>query len=120
MSEFYDNNGEPKVFVSEVQVVPVKPNEGLIAFASCILNETHFLGHIAVFTRLNGGYRLVYPTKRVGERLLHYHHPITKAAGQAIEDAVLEKVKSIFGPAYTNTDDSADTRRSRRFQKALP
>ena len=105
MSEFYDSNGEPKVFVNEVQVVPVKPNEGLIAFASCVLNEIHFIGHIAVFTRLNGGWRLVYPTKRIGDRLLHYHHPITKEAGEAIEHAVLEKVKDIFGPDYTNTND---------------
>lgn len=106
MNSFYDEHGRSRVYVSEVQIVPVKPQDGLIGFASCLLNEVHFIGHIAIFTRLSGGYRLVYPTKRVGDRQLHYHHPITREAGAAIEEAVLSKVREIFGPDYSNVSDA--------------
>lgn len=83
--------------VSEVQIVPVKPDNGLIAFVSCAVNDSIYLGSIAVFTRLQGGYRLVYPTKKLGERNLHYFHPISKEAAQAIEDAVFPHVRELFG-----------------------
>ena len=82
--------------VSEVQIVPVKPDEGLIAFASCLINDSIYLGSIAVFTRLGGGYRLVYPTKKIGDRHLHYHHPISKEAAVAVEEAVFARVRELF------------------------
>lgn len=82
--------------ISEVQIIPVKPQDGLIAFASCVLDERYYLGSIAVFTKLSGGYRLVYPTKKIGERHIHFHHPISREAGETIEDAILSKVREIF------------------------
>lgn len=82
--------------ISEVQFVPVKPDDGLIGFASCVLDERHYIGSIAVFTKLSGGYRLVYPTKIIGGRHLHYHHPLTSEASREIESAVIERVEQIF------------------------
>ncbi len=82
--------------VNEVQFVPVKPENGLLGFASCVLDSQHFIGSIAVFSKLSGGYRLVYPTKIIGGRHLHYHHPITKEAGEAIEDAILFRVTELL------------------------
>lgn len=82
--------------VSEVQIVPVKPDEGLIGFASCVVDDAFYIGSIAVFTRLGGGFRLVYPTKKIGERHLHYHHPISREASAAIEAAVLRRAAQIF------------------------
>jgi len=82
--------------ISEVQFVPVKPDNGLIGFASCVLDEQHYIGSIAVFTKLSGGYRLVYPTKIIGGRHLHYHHPINHEAGEAIERAILARLIEIF------------------------
>lgn len=83
--------------ISEINIVPVKPDAGLIAFASCVVDESFYLGSIAVFTRLHGGYRLVYPTKKLGERNLHYFHPISKEAAQAVEEAILPCVRKLFG-----------------------
>ncbi len=83
--------------VSEVNIVPVKPDSGLIAFASCVVDASLYLGSIAVFTRLNGGFRLVYPTKKIGGQNLHYFHPISREAAQAIDDAVLPRVQELFG-----------------------
>lgn len=84
--------------VSEVQLVPVKPDNGLIAFASCVVNNGLYLGSIGVFTRRDGsGYRLVYPTKKIGQQNLHYFHPVSRQAAQAIEDAVFPRVRELFG-----------------------
>lgn len=50
--------------VSEIEIVPVKPANGLVGFASCVLDNKLFLGSIAIYTRLSTeGYRCVYPTK---------------------------------------------------------
>lgn len=83
--------------ISEINIVPVKPDAGLIAFVSCVVDSSLYLGSIAVFTRLHGGYRLVYPTKKIGERNFHFFHPISKEATNAIEEAVFPRVKELFG-----------------------
>lgn len=52
--------------ISEIQITPIKPQNGLVAFASCLINKGLYLGSIGILTRLEGGYRLTYPTKSVG------------------------------------------------------
>lgn len=84
------------VMITEIEVVPVKPHEGLIGFASFVLDGKYYVGSVAVHTRLNGGgFRLVYPAKKVGERQINTFYPITQAVGRTIEDAVAEKVNEI-------------------------
>ena len=41
--------------VSEIQIIPIKPQNGLIAFASLVLNENLYLGSIGIMTRPKGG-----------------------------------------------------------------
>jgi|GEM_PF-390442 len=83
--------------ITEVQIIPVKPSGGLVAFAGCILNGQLYLGALGVHKRLDGtGYRITYPTKKVGDRRLNYYHPITKEAGLAIEQAVVAKCIEVF------------------------
>ncbi len=83
--------------VDEVQITPVKPKDGLVAFCSFVLGESHFLGSVAIFTKLDGGIRLVFPTKLVGERQMHMHHPISSEAHQCIQEAVERKYAEVFG-----------------------
>jgi len=83
--------------VDEVQITPVKPTDGLVAFASCVINGQLYLGSLGVHQRLDGsGYRITYPTKKVGTRLLNYYHPLTKEAGMAIEQAITAKCSELF------------------------
>lgn len=91
--------------VSEVQFVPVKPDNGLVGFASCILDDCYYVGSIAIFTRLSGGYRLVFPTKKVGDRHLHHHHPITKEMSKAMEEAILSRAAEILRPERSDLID---------------
>ena len=77
--------------LSEIQIFPVKPKDGLIAFASFVLNKDWYMGNVAVITRLTGGYRLVYPTKN--ERPVFY--PLSKELGNCIEEEVTKKLEEV-------------------------
>lgn len=83
--------------ISEIKIRPVKPDaKGLIAFASCIVDEWLYLGSIGVVTTLSGDYRILYPTKKVAGKDFHHFHPITKDASRAVENAIVEKTKEVF------------------------
>lgn len=83
--------------VSEVEIVPVKPHGGLVAFASCVINRQFYLGNIAVHTRPDGsGIRLVFPAKTLPNGLtISCVHPICREAGQVITNAVAKKMEEL-------------------------
>lgn len=83
--------------ITEIQIAPIKPKDGLVAFASLVMDDSLYLGFIGVYTRLDGlGYRLTYPTKKIGDKSINIYHPINKEAGKAIEEAIFKKLKEIF------------------------
>lgn len=83
--------------VSEINIIPVKPMDGLVAFASFVVDRKFYIGNVAVFTKLDGdGIRLVYPTKNQ----IQCVHPISREAGSAITRAIQEKADQII----THTD----------------
>lgn len=82
--------------ISEVQIIPVKPQDGLVAFVSFVLDESIYLGSIAILTRPEGGYRLVYPTKKVGFRNINIFHPINKEFSNLIEKEVFVKFEDVM------------------------
>jgi len=85
------------ITITEAQIIPIKPQNGLVAFASVVLNGCLYLGSIGIYTRLDGtGYRITYPTKTTGNKNLNIYHPINKEASEAIEKAIIEKVKKVL------------------------
>ena len=82
--------------VTEVNITPVKPTDGLVAFASVVVDGSLYLGSIAVYTKLDGSYRLLYPTKTVGQRVLNIFHPINRPASKQIEEMIFKKCDEIF------------------------
>jgi len=85
------------VNLSEIQFVPVKLLNGLVGFVSFVLDNKYYVGSIAVYTRPNGiGYRLVYPTKKIGDKNIQTFYPIDPKVGKVIEDKVSGKVYGIF------------------------
>jgi len=86
--------------VTEVDVAFVKPKDGLVAFASVVLDDQLYLGGIAIHRKLVGdGYRLTYPTRKVGETHFDLFHPIRRPLGAAIERAVLRKLNDVVTKA---------------------
>lgn len=101
--------------VSEVNITPVKPTDGLVAFASCVVNGQLFIGSLGVHQRLDGtGYRITYPTKKVGSRQLNYFHPVTKGAGKAIEQAIVAKCDELFERSDEQYDRHSKTTHTRK------
>jgi len=83
--------------ISEVQITPIKPFDGLVAFASCVIDGQLFVGSVGIHKLLDGtGYRITYPTKKINDKQLNYFHPITKEAGLAIEQAIVAKCIELF------------------------
>ncbi|HHS2948417.1 TPA: hypothetical protein ACTEL6_001622 [Legionella pneumophila] len=79
--------------ITEVEVILVKPNNGLIAFASCVVDNNIYLSNIAIHKKLSSdGYRLTYPNK--GSYTVF--HPINKVASHAIEAEIFKKLKNVM------------------------
>lgn len=88
--------------ISEVNTQLIKPTNGLVAFASVVLDGKIYLGSIGVHQKLDGtGYRLTYPTKKTGNRDFHIFHPIERSMGQRIEAAIFAKVTALLDKQRT-------------------
>ena len=82
--------------LSEIQIIPIKPQNGLVAFASFVLDGNLYLGSIGIVTRPQGGYRLVYPTKKVAEKNLNIFYPINREFASAIENEVVKQFEDVM------------------------
>ncbi len=79
--------------ISEVQIEFIKPFNGLIGFASLVIDGNLYVSSIAIHKKLHAdGYRLTYPNK--GKFTLF--HPINKQTSSEIERAVFEKLKDVM------------------------
>lgn len=82
--------------ISEIQVVPVKPDNGLVGFCSFVLYESVYCSSVAIMTRLDGSYRLLYPSKKVNDKQMNIFHPINGEIGNLIEKEVINKFKDVM------------------------
>ena len=77
--------------------MPIKPKQGLVAFASIVIENSVYLGSIGVYTRLDGsGYRITYPTKKIGNKDINVYHPIDKGTSEMIEKAIINEAERIL------------------------
>jgi DNA-binding cell septation regulator SpoVG len=89
-----------KIQISEVKIEFIKPCDGIVAFASVVINDAICLSSIAIYKKLSAeGYRITYPSK--GK--FNIFHPISREAGYAIETAVLEKFQEVMSKVVYET-----------------
>jgi len=86
--------------ITDIQITPITPKNGLIAIANVVINDGIFLGSIGIYTKLDepGNYRITYPTKKVAGKDLNIYRPTNKETSKLIEDAIIKKAKEIFPP----------------------
>ena len=78
--------------ITRVEIEFINPSNGLVAFASIVIDEGIFLLGIAIHKKLNSeGYRLTYPSK--GQFSIFY--PIKKEVSKQIEEAIFEKLEEV-------------------------
>lgn len=88
--------------ISEVNIALIKPKNGLVGFASVVVDDALYLGSIGIHQKLNGGFRLTYPTKNSGIHQGSIFHPINNMAGKAIERTILSKLNDVMNKVNIN------------------
>lgn len=88
--------------LSEIQIIPIKPQNGLVAFASLVLDDNLYLGSIGIITRPKGGYRLTYPTKAVGNKSMNIFYPINKTFAQKVEKEIIDRFEEVMNRVNKN------------------
>ena len=85
------------VKISDVEIIPFRPRDGHLGFASCTINEQFYLGDIAIFSRPTGGIRLGFPVKKLTNGMLvDIFKPLNSEAEKAVERAVAERYESLM------------------------
>ncbi len=86
--------------IKDIQIIPVKPKDGLVGFVSFIFNDSFYFASIGIYTRPNGGYRLTYPTRKSLTNSLPIFHPINKETASMIEEAVISKYEEVVSSEF--------------------
>lgn len=80
-----------KTEINNIQIIPIKPNNGHIGFASFILNDNFYIGGIGIHTSPSSdiGYRLVYPSKNLKDgHKVPYFYPINTDSNNHITQKI--------------------------------
>jgi DNA-binding cell septation regulator SpoVG len=84
--------------VNKVEIVPIKPHEGLLAFANIEIDDQIYIGSIGVHKRRDGtGYRITFPTRKVGGYQMTICHPTKPDLSKEIESAITSKAEEVLG-----------------------
>ena len=80
--------------IGEINIILIKPKDGLVGFASCVINNQFFFGNIGIYSSPSSqnGFRLVFPNKKLASgQVVDIVHPISKEAGEMITSAIIRK-----------------------------
>lgn len=88
------------LIVSSISLVPIRPVQGLLGFATCTIsigNYHFFIGDLSIRSRPDGGLRILYPQKTLvtGARV-NCVIPLDKETAQAIEEPILKKFSELI------------------------
>lgn len=84
--------------IIKVELLPIKPHNGLMAFACVEINNQFYISSIGVHKRRDGvGYRITYPTKKVGDLNQTIFHPIEPSFSKEMERAICSKAEELMG-----------------------
>ena len=79
--------------ITEINIEFIKPNNGLVAFTSLVIDGNLYLSSIAIHKKLTEeGYRITYPSKGS----FSIFHPTNKTTSKQIEEAILNKLKEVM------------------------
>jgi len=90
-----------EINLSEIEIIPVKPRNGLLAFSSFVLNNSFYVGSVAIYSRFfEDGYRLVYPEKVLANGYkVSCFHPINSQVAKQIEEKIISTYENLIEKA---------------------
>ena len=88
---------ETPIHLTEIEIIPIKPINGLLGFASFVINEQFYVGNVGIHSKPCGNIRLLYPEKILPNgKVVSSFHPITKDAGIEITRQITLKYNNIL------------------------
>ena len=96
--------------ISNISIKPIKPNKGLVAICSFTLFDKLHCSSIGIFTRPQGGYRLVYPTKLVNGTYINIYNPVDRLFGLEIEKEVSKEFQNVINQDVRHNSDNFESR----------
>lgn len=99
------------ISINNIRVFPSIPKNGIVGYASAIINEWMYIGSIAIHEKKDkSGFRLTYPTRKMPWGNLNVYHPITTECSKIIEEAIifayLSTAKTVNNDRHNHTDTS--------------
>jgi len=85
--------------ISEIQILPIKPQSGLVGFASAVIDNQFYIGNIAIHSapQTQLGYRLVFPNKKLASgQVVDCFHPINREAEQLVSNVIVKKYVALM------------------------
>ena len=94
--------------INEIQIIPVKPIDGLMAFCSFLWDGILYIGDVGIHLRPDGqNIRLVFPTRRLANgKQIACVHPIRREVADHITAQVEKKYQELLkkcGEHYEQT-----------------
>lgn len=83
-----------KLQISEIQIIPIKPQNGLVAFCSVVINFQFYVGNLGLYSSPSSpsGFRVTFPTKKLASgKVVDCFHPITQEAGRIVSEAIIKE-----------------------------
>ena len=85
-----------EIILSEIQIIPMRPQNGLVAFASCTINNAFRVSSIAIYSaplhHLGLGWRCVFPTKKLASgKQVDCFFPINRDAEETVTRAIVDR-----------------------------
>lgn len=88
-----ENQSDIKVSEVKIRLVD-KSEEGLIGWASCVINDSLYLNNIAIRHSKEGQVILTFPAKKSkGNTKYFYFNPISHEASKILKEAIIDKLK---------------------------
>lgn len=86
------------ISITNLQLTPVRAQNGLTFFASFVVNNAFQLANIAVYSKLDGtGFRCVFPVKELPNgSSIPLFYPINKEIGHQVDDLITEKANQLL------------------------
>lgn len=83
--------------ISQVEIIPFRPRDGHLGFATLVINDSIWIGDLAIFSRTEGGVRIGFPKKKLQNgTIVDICKPVNQETENLIEQAILEKYESLL------------------------